>query len=593
MRMRRARFNSLFWRLLLAVGSVLVATLLVSSLIYATLLRSVIQEQNAEALAQDAEQIAIWASPFIDSQETLHRVLGPDFPWVDRVTVDRLWLVNRDGQVVADSSSGNSFVGTRLADPWVEKVLSGSELQENRPNPWNEATITVGHPVMRGGQVVGAAFLFLGATHYARDMANFRLVIGLTVAAVGLLGLFLALGLSRSFSRPIEAMSGFAANLGELRFPNTLKPSGIDELDHLGRALVEAAQQLQSGFEAVVEEKQRIQSLIQDMAEGVVAVDEANRLLLANPAAERMLGLALGQSGPTPTEVGLPEPLSDGLTRGAAPQQPEHSVIQFTCNGAELRAMVSPVISPGGRLGGAVALLQDVTMEAQLQKLRQNFVANVSHELRGPLSALSAGVEAMHDGVIPEESRPRYLKAMLSEIERLRRLVNDLLELTRLDSGVLKILREEFDIRPLLEGIEEKWLPRVESLGVTLKVESPDLRVMANYDRIEEILTNFLDNALRFTEAGGVIRVWAKSEGAMVRVGVTDTGVGIGKEHLAHIWDRFYKVDPARTRTKGSGTGMGLAIVKQLVEILGGEVDVQSEPGKGSTFSFTVPTSIS
>lgn len=335
-------------------------------------------------------------------------------------------------------------------------------------------------------------------------------------------------------------------------------------------------------------EKQRIDSLIQDMAEGVVAVDEQRRVLLVNPAAGRALGLP-GPVAAVPLEtVGFPQPLAQALAQVAAEAEPGHLHIQFACGGQELNAHVSRVGTDSGQFCGAVALIQDVTTETQLRRLRENFVANVSHELRGPLASLSAGVEAMHDGLIPEPARPRYLKAILSEIARLRRLVDDLLELSRLDAGTVRIAQEEFDLRPLCEELATTWEPRIAAAGVDLKVECPHVRVVANYDKVEEALTNFLDNAIHFTEGGGVIRIFARPEGEFVRVGVADTGVGIAREHLPHIWERFYKADPARTRTRSAGTGLGLAIVKQLVERLGGEVDVQSKPGQGSVFSFTL-----
>lgn len=333
---------------------------------------------------------------------------------------------------------------------------------------------------------------------------------------------------------------------------------------------------------------QELQALIAHMAEGVIAVDE-ERGLLVNPAASRILGMP-GPFGDSPLEqVGFPEPLVEALqaalqAQGAA----EATEIAFTCGGAELQARVSPVAPEAGAPLGAVALIQDITAQSRLRRMRENFVANVSHELRGPLASLSAVVEAMRDGLISEQGRPRYLQTILAEIDRLRRLTDDLLELSRLDAGMVRLPLEEFDLRPLCEAVAEKMGPRAASSGVSLTWDCPTQRVVANWDRVEEILSNFLDNALRYTPAGGSVHVAVTREGQAVRIAVADTGVGIAREHLPHIWDRFYKVDPARTRTPGGGTGLGLSIVRQLVELLGGEVAVESEPGQGSTFSFTL-----
>jgi signal transduction histidine kinase len=339
---------------------------------------------------------------------------------------------------------------------------------------------------------------------------------------------------------------------------------------------------------ALAGEKQRIDWVIADMAEGVIAIDEDRRVLLVNPAAGRALGLPGPFVGLPLGAAGFPAPLAEALEQVADPTGPGQRQLQFACGGEELHARISRVGTQPEQPCVAVALLQNVTTETQLRRLRENFVANVSHELRGPLASLSAGVEAMHDGMIPEAARPRFLSSILAEIARLRRLVDDLLELSRLDAGTVEIAQEEFDLQPLCEGLADIWEPRISAAGLMLKVECPHLRVVANYDKVEEVLANFLENAIRFTEGGGVIRIFARPEGDFVRAGVADMGVGITKEHLAHIWDRFYKVDPARTRTRDAGTGLGLAIVKQLVERLGGEVAVQSEPGEGSVFSFTL-----
>ncbi|HLN63273.1 MAG TPA: ATP-binding protein, partial [Symbiobacteriaceae bacterium] len=392
--------------------------------------------------------------------------------------------------------------------------------------------------------------------------------------------------LARSFARPIEQMAKFAAGLGQQQFAGTLPAPGIAEFEKLADTLTSAGNQLQGAFDALYDEKQRMQSLIRHMAEGVVAVDEDRKVLMVNPAAAQLLGEPGPFDGLDLGEAGFPAPLAETL--GQVVVQDESEVVHFRCGATEISARVSPAVERSGRAYGAVALLRDVTADAQLRRMRENFVANVSHELRGPLAALSAGVEAMNDGLIGPEARPRYLGAMLSEIGRLRRLVDNLMELSRLDAGMLDIPQEEFDLEPLCEGLLEKWEPRANAAKVTLRSEVGHLRVVANYDRVEEILTNFLDNALRFTPAGGTVRLFAGREGDMVRAGVQDTGVGIAREHLPHLWERFYKVDPARTRTRGAGTGLGLSIVRQLVEHMGGEVHVQSEPGKGSTFSFTL-----
>lgn len=581
--------GSLFWRLLTAVGTVVVATLMLSYIILSSIFESVFARQLAAKMLEDARGVSIWAEPYLASGQLDEDELRAHRFWLGHVTEGRLWLVNASGVVVADTGDEpKDFRGTRLNHDWVRLVLSGGTLRETGDDPWLGSAITVGYPITRGESVIGGVFLFVPPTRIWEVSADLRFRLGLTIFSAAMIGLFASLALSRSFSRPIERLSAYAAHLGQKRFDAPVQVTGIREFEGLAEALRSAAAQLQAAFDDLVEEKQRVHLLIQEMAEGVVAVDERRALLLVNPQAGRLLGLPGPFAGLPLEAAGLPPELSAAFGRALDPQAPVAGQVQFRCGGLEVEGHVTPVITAARKLAGAVAVMQDVTAESQLRRMRENFVANVSHELRGPLASLSAGVEAMHDGLVREEARPRYLKAMLSEIGRLRRLVDELLDLSRLDAGMMQIPQEEFDLSPLCEGLAEKWEPRCNAGGIRLVNDVPRLRVVANYDRIEEILSNFLDNAVRFTPPGGTIRLFAFSEGEMIRLGVADTGVGIAPEHLPHLWDRFYKVDPARTRTSGVGTGLGLSIVKQLVERLGGEVAVSSAVGRGSTFSFTL-----
>lgn len=333
----------------------------------------------------------------------------------------------------------------------------------------------------------------------------------------------------------------------------------------------------------------KLQSLFQNMVEGVIAVNEDGRIWLVNEAASALLNLDRSMEGELLEDASLPALLAEMLSRAASGVGAQPATLAFACGDLTVDAHVAPVLSKPGSPFGAIGLLQDSTAQAQFRHLQETFVANVSHELRGPLTTLSAMVEAMADGVLPEWERPRYLRATLAEIGRLHRLTRDLLELSRLDAGMVELEVEEFDLALLLHGLETKWGPRCTGAGLALSCQGPELRVRADVDRLEQILSNLLDNAIRFTPPGGQITVMAAPEAEMVRVAVLDTGPGIPREHLPYVWERFYKADQARTRTPDSGTGLGLAIAREWVVTMGGQVHVASEPGQGAMFSFTLP----
>ncbi len=333
---------------------------------------------------------------------------------------------------------------------------------------------------------------------------------------------------------------------------------------------------------------QKLHSALQYMAEGAVAVGEDRRLLFTNPAAVKLLGLEAGAETLPLWEIGLPEPLAQALDQATQPGATQPERLTFRLGSADLEAHVSPVYTDFGRYG-AIAVLHDATARAQFRRLQESFVANVSHELRGPLASLSATLEALADGVIPESSRDQYLQSMLQEMGRLRRLSYEVVDLTRLDSGAVQFQREPIAVRPLLEAVAQKAAQRCAKAGLTLSIAAGELLCVADYDRVDQVLLNLLENAVEHTPPGGTIHLSAERAGQAIRFSVKDTGVGIASEHLPLIWERFYKVDQARTLRPGKGTGLGLAIVRKLVEGMGGEVSVESQPMQGSTFSFTLP----
>lgn len=383
--------------------------------------------------------------------------------------------------------------------------------------------------------------------------------------------------ISRTDSRPLGVL--------EIMTPGERQPSREDlEVLQIAVSLSALAieqRTLQSG------RAEKLRTLIRNMSEGVIAFERSDELLLINPAAEALLGGGGPLVRSRPGSLHLPVPLLETLQVAMRQTDADPVQITFPYDGKHLRARISPVLSNTGPYG-VVALVEDVTAQQQLKRMQESFVANVSHELRGPLATLSATLEALYDGIIPAEAQPRYLQAMVGEMARLRRLSYDLVDLTRLDSGTFELNMEEVEVRKVFDALSGAFAVRCQRDELSLEVEGTPLAVEADHDRVAQVVTNLVENALKFTPRGGAVRVRAEEEGEYVRISVIDTGVGIAPEHLPHIWDRFYKADPARTLRPGTGSGLGLAIARQLVEAMGGQVAVSSEVDVGSSFSFTL-----
>lgn len=265
--------------------------------------------------------------------------------------------------------------------------------------------------------------------------------------------------------------------------------------------------------------------------------------------------------------------------------------------GARVRAEGDDEVSQVLRAFNYAADQLETTVEQQrrLELLRRDFMANVSHEFRAPLASLQGYLELMHDGVIRPEEQGHYLGLMQSDTARLNRLVGDLLDLARLQAGQVRLACRPVEPEPAVRAAADRLLPAAASVGVNLAVDLPETplpAVLADPDRLDQVLLNLLSNALRFTPAGGTVTAWAAPSTAGLKFGVTDTGIGIPPEEQDQVWERFYKVDRARTPASEpalGGTGLGLAIVKQLVEAMGGQVGLTSEPEQGSTFWFSLP----
>jgi two-component system phosphate regulon sensor histidine kinase PhoR len=300
-----------------------------------------------------------------------------------------------------------------------------------------------------------------------------------------------------------------------------------------------------------------------------------------------LLGHTTEIEGRTPLEVLRNADLENALAQAASGNGPVFREIELA---GRTRRVIGIRAAPlrGQAPAGVVAVLGDLTELRRLEVVRRDFVANASHELRTPLTAVQGFAETLASGKVPQADRQRYLEIILQHSRRLGALVDDLLELSRIESGKLELLPSEVRLAAVVDRALESLNQLFEQRKISAKRGSLDpVSVRADARALEQVLVNLLENAGKYTEPGGRIEVRAEPVGDMVRVSVEDTGIGIPEAHLARIFERFYRVDKARSRALG-GTGLGLSIVRHLVESMGGQVSVESTPGKGSVFHFTL-----
>jgi two-component system phosphate regulon sensor histidine kinase PhoR len=405
-------------------------------------------------------------------------------------------------------------------------------------------------------------------------------------AALGL-GLLLSLAVGRAVSAPLRTMTGVAKQLAAGHVTERLRVRSADELGDLAAALNQLSGDLTRTAGQLGSEQEHLRGVLEGMAEGVLLIDGRGKILLANRAASQALLHGGPASGRTPLEVTRSADL-DELVRGALTVGSQaRGLVHLTGSNRVFDASVIPISAPERRV---VVVLHDITELKRLETVRREFVANISHELRTPLTAIRGFIDTL-DGEpeLSEEDRRRFLAAASRHVHRLSNLVNDLLALAKLDSPEFKLELVGCDIRAEVAGALELHATAARERGVSLEsdVEAGLPPVLADPVALEQILSNLIDNAVKYNQPEGRVVVRGVRVGDLVRIAVEDSGVGIPAMHLPRIFERLYRVDPGRSRAEG-GTGLGLAIVKHLVLKHGGDVWVTSDAGRGSTFWFTL-----
>lgn len=446
----------------------------------------------------------------------------------------------------------------------------------------NGNLVVVAVPITFMDEVIGAVFMAQSMTEIMGGMQALTNTLALSLLLVGLLMLPVVLFFASRMVRPITRMRTVALTMAGGDLTARAEDGSNDEYGELGRALNHLSSELGSTISSLQMERNRLQSLINGLSEGIIAVDAKGATTLINPAVYGLLNL---QSTDDNVRAAAPDVFAMFDQALSSAQAVKKTVWQ---GDVALHISVSPLLLQSGEVTGCVGIVSDVTSAERLEQTRRDYVANVSHELRTPLTAMRALIEPLRDGLVKtEEQRQQIYDVVLRETMRLSRLVNDMLELSRLQSGTASLSRSVFAPLPLFNLIHETYSAYAEDYQQTFVYDVPeDLpSVWGNPDRTQQVLIVLLDNAFKYTPEGGVVTLSACAEGDVVRVRVRDTGVGIPAADLPHVFDRFYKVDKSH---HSKGTGLGLAIAYEIMKHLGEEMSVTSEPGQGSCFTFTL-----
>lgn len=468
---------------------------------------------------------------------------------------------------------------------YIDLVLSGQRVEHNNVHLSRSGRmLMIGMPVTaEDGTVQAGVFLLESAA--SMDMATRRLNSSLAMLICVVMPLILLLSSYgvRRITAPLHNIAETALEIANGNLDLRLNENLPGEVGILARALNNLCEALSRTIYQLSTEKSRLDQLLYSLSDGVVATDITGALTHYNPAVMRMFGAVKAD---TREELISDESIwkaFDNVLESLKPvtlkyKQPGDRTLWIT---------ISPVNSQDGTVNGVVGLFKDMTELERLEQTRRDYVANVSHELRSPLTAMQGLLEPLSDGMVKnEEDRQMYYKIMLHEVIRLSRLITDMLTLSRLQSGTEYMEYSRVNVKELMTDVAEGFRQTAAANGITIITDIPeDLPyALTDSDRIEQVLIILIDNAIKFTPSGGTITVKAEN-GQKLTISVTDTGCGIPEQDLPHIFERFYKVDKSRN---SPGTGLGLSIAKYIMEKLDESITVESRPDDGTTFKFTL-----
>lgn len=587
----------LFWKLLLAFGVLSVTAILLLTWLFSNAYEALLERESSERISAAATTTGEllsdrWpATPTEAMQELVDR-LGHEIGV-------RLTLIAPDGTVLADSQL-RDLAAVRQAENHADRTeiiaaLKNGSGSARRTSPtMGERMRYYAVRVDHEGAPVGVVRAALPTAPIAAELAGLErwiwtIGILLSTAAVGV-----AYWVAARLTDPLRALAAAADALAsgkhDYRLPATT--GGDDELSKLAAALNDLGRRLAQREGQLRSTSQTQATVLEAMTESVIAVDRTEKVLFANASAARALGFdAERVEGHPLLEAVRSHELRAVVQQALRSRKPGSG--EITWRGKTQRifdVLATPL--PGDPLPGVVVVLRDVSEVKRLEQMRQQFIANVSHELKTPLSSIKAYTETLLGGALKDPVHgQRFLERIDEQASRLHQLIMDMLSLARIESSQAPLELANLPLGRVAQRIVADYERQAASKQVTLENKIADLSILVHADEeaLRQILSNLIDNAVKYTPPGGRVTVASRVEGAVVLCDVSDTGPGISAEHHSRVFERFYRVDKARSRELG-GTGLGLSIVKHLTQAMGGSVEVTSQVGQGSTFTVRLPS---
>ena len=587
----------LHWKWILACLSVLILVLASAHLYLDHAIRDFWISHVEQRLLREVRFARVYLSDMANTDEEL-------VPLVNEVGVRlgvRATLINGQGRVLADSET-DPYDLSALENYADHPEISAARQQGRGSN--SRYSNTLDTEIL----YVATAVPEIGDGHYVlrlalplRDMEHIGQLISQAIWIVSILGLCLALllayGTSRYISRPILDAIWFVKNIASGRLKHrTLRVSSTRELHDLGTALDDMRRQVQTHIGQITLEKSRLEAVLTSITEAILVTDQIGRILMGNQTFEKLFGVSDAIEGRMPIELVRHRDVQNAIDQTLKTGQAVFlDLTRSDDRERHFDVQIAPILQDD-HIAGSVTIFYDITELRRLERIRKDFVANVSHELRTPLTTIKGCASTLADGALDDrETSQRFVKMINTHADRLHNLVEDILDLSRIESGALPLEIGVYPIREMINSVVGQIRPLAKEKTLTIEINTKEnVQVQCDHKLIEQALFNLLDNAVKYTPEEGKIwiqtRDFKHGENTQTRIAleVKDTGIGIPLSDMDRIFERFYRVDKGRSRAMG-GTGLGLSIVRHIMDAHGERVYVESEQGKGSTFGLTLP----
>ncbi|WP_033828516.1 ATP-binding protein [Bacillus andreraoultii] len=582
------KWNSVVGKLWATILLLVAVVLVVLSLLGLQFFNSLIVERATDSLTNTASKIAV----NLERHDDLEFGLEVAWELLDDVT-EAIIITDENHVYYSNEDDKKRFPVTYFYnDKQFNTVFSKNQSVKKEINTpanhdENDQVLMVGVPLDKYSNKNGAVFIYQSLDVMNDTIKATNEIISWSAIIAFILTTVFAFFLSSRIAAPLRKMRESAAEVAKGKFDVKVPILTHDEIGELAVTFNQMRKQLKINMTALKQEKEQLSNILSSMADGVITFDKDGVIYLTNPPAEKLLKAWKKERGAN-TDEEIPLKLKDLINHAVTEGNKQIGEIDF--QDKYWTVIVTPQFDEQS-IRGAVAVLRDMTEERKLDKLREDFIANVSHELRTPISMLQGYSEALLDDIASSEQERKEIATVINEESlRMGRLVNELLDLARLESGQMRLYTENVEIKPYIERIAKKFTGIAKENKVVLQaqIETKYDDYIFDPDRIEQVLTNLVDNAIRHTEENGAVYISANSVDKGLQISVTDTGTGIPAEDLPFVFERFYKADKARTRGR-SGTGLGLAIAKNIIDAHHGTIEVLSDIGQGTTFVFVLP----